>query len=109
MSGIQNNEDRLPAVHEADWLSLVFHDVVDPEHTERWKRFARSEPEFARELAIHAYHEANGNLSATRAAIGTALWTIETIQNSLARQQEAQLELSRATNVVDDGDVIQPL
>lgn len=43
-------ESFLPRVESVDILSLVFEDVTDTNHTERWLRFAKAHPVLAAEL-----------------------------------------------------------
>ena len=101
-SGSHHDDTRLPAITETDWLELVFEDVVDPEHRQRWERLASDNPVFARELAAYAYHEAHGSPGAIKASIDTALWAMETIRNALGKQGQSQPEV---TSGVGDGDV----
>ena len=43
-------ESFLPKVASDDILSLVFEDVTDTNHTERWLRFAKAHPVLAAEM-----------------------------------------------------------
>jgi pyrroloquinoline quinone (PQQ) biosynthesis protein C len=43
-------ESFLPRVESDDILSLVFEDVTDTNHTERWLRFAKAHPVLAAEI-----------------------------------------------------------
>lgn len=44
------HESFLPKVESDDILSLVFEDVTDTNHTERWLRFAKAHPVLAAEI-----------------------------------------------------------
>jgi hypothetical protein len=55
-------EYSLPRVEEDDLLNLVFEDITDPVHKERWQAFASSNPALTREVLKRAYVAARGNM-----------------------------------------------
>jgi hypothetical protein len=58
------HEFLLPRVEEPDLLSLVFEDVTDPAHIERWQTFARTNATLAREVLarVHATSRSNPDM-----------------------------------------------
>jgi hypothetical protein len=47
----------LPKVEERDLLDLVFDDLLDPHSLGRWKSFADTNPELAREIIIRSIQD----------------------------------------------------
>lgn len=51
----QKDQSFLPKVDESDLAQILFEDITDPTHKERWQRLATTNPELAREILRRAY------------------------------------------------------
>ncbi len=85
----------LPVVEEDDLLNLVFDDIADPSHIERWKRFAVSNEVLAREVLKRAViiatnqrtsHPESGELQ--KSIIDTITFTMAALEVAMQRTKE---------------------
>jgi hypothetical protein len=49
------DESFLPRVDETDLAQILFEDITDPTHRERWRHHSRLNPTLAREILNRAY------------------------------------------------------
>lgn len=97
----------LPQVEEADLLSLIFKDVTDPLHRERWHHFATSQPVLAREVLRRAYDASHAGgehlspLDAQKHNIDAVTFAVAALESAV-RREKALL------SAVDDADVANP-
>ena len=81
----------LPRVEEEDLLDLIFEDVVEPSHQERWGRIASANSRLAREVlkrsAIAAREERN-EPERQKAIIDILTFAIEALERAAIRTSD---------------------
>jgi len=88
------HEPMLPRVEEADLLLLVFDEITDPVHSQRWKELAASNPVLANELLkvtlARAREISDSNpLEVQKFAVDTVTFALKALETALKRLRDA--------------------
>lgn len=84
----QGRQPLLPRVEQVDLAAILTEDIINPEHTERWKRLARDNPELAHELLKRAEYlsrETNGPLDVYKGSIDLVTYVVNALEVALTR------------------------
>lgn len=86
-----NHEPMLPKVEESDLLGLVVEEVIDPDHKEWWKEFARENSVLAQQAIKRAYFDTQNidglsSLELQRIIIDSVSFAIRALKIAAERQ-----------------------
>lgn len=101
-----NPEPVLPKVNEDDLAQILFEDITDPTHTERWHHLVETNTDFARvllEKARNAVYEEDTNVDLTKRLIDVVTFAVSAIEAALVRRNASQSSDDR------DDEVLPPL
>jgi hypothetical protein len=99
-----SHESSLPVVAADDILLLLYDDITNNDHSERWRRFAQTQPTLALEVLKRAYvasHKVEKRISAAESQknmIDLVSFVINALEVALARKH------AQHTTVDGDGD-----
>lgn len=83
------DESFLPHVDEADLAQILFEDITDPTHRERWRHHSRTNPVLTREILNRAYivnaSELNNPLAVTKRIIDSVTFALSAIEAAAKR------------------------
>ena len=109
----QGNQSHLPKVEHDDILFLVFDDVTNIDHMQRWEEFTNTYPVLAHELRARIYSEARASAEYDKNSedirirmMNTAIFAIN------ALEQAAQRTKAERSDTITNDDVAgedQPL
>lgn len=100
------SSSRLPRVEQTDIHLVVIDELLDHTRGERWKDFAESNPELAREVLIEASRLAREGKSHEQIAIDIVTFASSALQKALERISKKSEE---TTGPSDDVGDLQPL
>lgn len=84
------DESFLPHVDEADLARILFEDITDPTHRERWRHHSRLNPTLAREILNRAYianaEDLQNPLEMTKRIIDSVTFALSAIEAAIKRK-----------------------
>jgi len=96
------NESFLPRVDETDLARILFEDITDPTHRERWRHHSRLNPVLAREILNRAYtldaRESQNPLEITKRIVDCVTFALSAIEAAAKRQQTDEDNPSSASS-----------
>ena len=87
----ESSEYPLPRVEDADILSLVLPEIIDPQYRAHWEELARANPRLARALLERAYIESDGKPDEQKRLLDMAIFTTEALRAALLRLQREKI------------------
>jgi len=99
-------ESLLPRVAESDLLCLVFDDVTDKTHRERWQAFAGSNRVLAREILMRAHSVSGANPDIQKKILDEVTYIYAALAVAALRLSG---EVQPSIVVGDDDEYQQPL
>jgi hypothetical protein len=101
-------ESFLPRVEESDLLSLVFEDVTDPQHRERWRSFAKTNPRLATEVLklgyVASYTEQASSQEFQKTVVDIVSFVISALETAAKRLKDKEEPLIYLIGDDDDED-----
>jgi hypothetical protein len=83
------DESFLPRVDETDLAQILFEDITDPTHRERWRHHSRLNPTLAREILNRAYvmdvRQLQNPLEVTKLIIDSVTFALSAIEAATKR------------------------
>lgn len=92
----------LPHVEEADILSLVFSEILDPAYRQHWDELAAENPELARAILGRAVIESDGRPDEQQRLVNMAIFASEAIAAAISRTR-ATSDTSKISNGDGEG------